>query len=56
MPTPPDLDAEQLWRTLDALITGSWSSAGIATRPSLAGVRLRLRRPDGVAGRASSRR
>ena len=45
VPTPSGLDAEQLWRTLDALITGVMNAADITP----AG--LGLRRPDGVAGR-----
>jgi glucokinase len=32
VPTPADLDAEQLWRTLDALITGVLDGAGVTAR------------------------
>jgi glucokinase len=37
-PTPRDLDAEQLWRTLDTLMTRVLASAGIAGPADLAGV------------------
>jgi glucokinase len=37
-PTPRDLDAEQLWRTLDALITRVLKEAGIGGAAGLAGV------------------
>src|SRR5260370_20068737 len=36
VPTPADLDAEQLWRTLDALLTDVLDSAGL-TPAGLAG-------------------
>jgi glucokinase len=37
-PTPRDVDGEQLWRTLDALITEVLDSAGISDASGLAGV------------------
>ena len=37
VPTPRDLDAEQLWRTLDALITEVLASSGVAPAADLAG-------------------
>jgi glucokinase len=37
-PTPRDLDSEQMWRTLDTLITRVLESAGIAAPADLAGV------------------
>jgi len=37
-PTPRDLDSEQLWRTLDTLMTRVLASAGIAAPADLAGV------------------
>jgi glucokinase len=37
-PTPRDLDAEQQWRTLDALMTRVLDSAGITAAADLAGV------------------
>jgi len=37
-PTPAGLDAEQLWRTLDALFTGVLDKAGITDPSLLAGV------------------
>jgi glucokinase len=37
-PTPAELDAEQLWRTLDALFTGVLEQAGITGPAGLAGV------------------
>src|SRR5450755_3832645 len=37
-PTPHDLDAEPLWRTLDTLITRVLEAAGIAGPADLAGV------------------
>jgi glucokinase len=37
VPTPRDLDAEQLWRTLDALITKILDGAGITAADELAG-------------------
>jgi glucokinase len=37
VPTPPGLDAEQLWRTLEALITDVLVSAGVAPAADLAG-------------------
>ncbi len=37
VPTPRDLDAEQLWRTLDALITDVLDRSGVALAADLAG-------------------
>jgi glucokinase len=37
VPTPSDLDAEQLWRTLDALITEVLDRSGVAPAADLAG-------------------
>jgi glucokinase len=37
VPTPRDLDAEQLWRTLDALITEVLDRSGVAPAADLAG-------------------
>ncbi len=37
VPTPRDLDAEQLWRTLDALITDVLARSGVAPAADLAG-------------------
>jgi glucokinase len=37
-PTPRDLDAEQLWRTLEALFTGVLAEAGLDDPAELAGV------------------
>ena len=37
VPTPRDLDAEQLWRTLDALITEVLARSGVAPAADLAG-------------------
>jgi glucokinase len=37
VPTPAGLDAEQLWRTLDALITQVMTDAGISSADELAG-------------------
>jgi glucokinase len=37
VPTPRDLDAEQLWRTLDALITEVLDTSGVAPAADLAG-------------------
>jgi glucokinase len=37
-PTPRDLDAEQLWRTLEALFTGVLAEAGVGDPGELAGV------------------
>ena len=53
-PTRRDLDAEGLWRTVDALITRVLDAAGLAASAgaSAGRPRLRLRRPDGMARRA----
>ena len=57
VPTPRDLDGELLWSTLDALVSRVLESAGIGSPGTdLARLRVRLRRPDAVAGRAGSRR
>jgi glucokinase len=38
VPTPRDVDSEQLWRTLDALVRGLLDAAGVAAPEELAGV------------------
>ncbi len=51
VPTPADLDAEQLWRTLDALLTDVLDSAGLSPA-GLAGCGCGCGGPDGMAVRA----
>src|ERR1035441_6295748 len=51
-PTPRDLDAEQLWRTLDAQITQVLRTAGVRGAAELAGVGCGCGGPMGwAAGR-----